>query len=373
MTRHGRRRASAAALIWNAGLDAAAFVPGPSFAYLTGLDFPLMERPTLLFITGTAEMLAIMPELERLKWSSTFPDVETFYWQDSEGFEDAFAAAARALGATAVGVEGGRMRMFEYDALRRCIGNGEVRSADAALQPLRIAKDEDEIASLSRAIDISEAALGETLDEVRAGDSERAIAALLKTRMLAHGSEGFGFEPIVLAGAKAANPHGTPGDAPLRPGDALLIDFGAKVDGFSADITRTFFCEHVNDRHVEIYETVRDANALGRRMAGPGVTAHEVDTAVTDLLRSSPFADMIVHKTGHGLGLDVHEAPQIMVGNHQRLEPGFVITIEPGLYGAGDVGIRIEDDVTITEDGSLSLTSFPRALRLIGYPPGPSG
>ena len=133
------------------------------------------------------------------------------------------------------------------------------------------------------------------------------------------------------------------------PGDALLIDFGAKIEGFSADITRTFFCEHVDDRHAAIYETVRQANALGRRMAGPGVTAHELDTAVTGVLRASPFADMIVHKTGHGLGLDVHEAPQVMVGNRQRLEPGFVITIEPGLYGAGDVGVRIEDDVTITE------------------------
>ena len=366
MTRQARRRDRAARLIRDAGLDAAAFVPGPSFHYLTGLDFPLMERPTLLFVTEKAGILAIMPELERLKWRTAFPDAETFYWQDSDGYEDAFAAATRALEAAALGVEGGRMRMFEYDALRRHMGNGEVRNADAALQALRIAKDEDEIASLSRAIEISQLALGETLDEVRAGDTERAIAALLKTRMLAHGSDGFGFEPIVLAGAKAANPHGTPDDAPLRQGDALLIDFGAKIDGFSADITRTFFCEHVDDRHAEIYETVRAANALGRRMAGPGVTAHDLDTAVTDVLRASPFADMIVHKTGHGLGLDVHEAPQVMVGNRQRLEPGFVITIEPGLYGAGDVGVRIEDDVTITEDGARSLTSFPRELRLIG-------
>ena len=195
MTGHDLRRDRAAALIRGAGLDAAAFVPGPSFYYLTGLDFHLMERPTLLFVTGKAEILAVMPELERLKWSTTFPDAETFYWQDSDGFEHAFEAALRALGAAALGVEGGRMRMFEYDALRRHMGNGEVRNADAALQPLRIAKDEDEIASLSRAIEISQLALGETLDEVRAGDTERAIAALLKTRMLAHGSTGSASSP----------------------------------------------------------------------------------------------------------------------------------------------------------------------------------
>ena len=366
MTRYAGRRDRAAALIREAGFDAAAFVPGPNFEYLTGLHFHLMERPTLLFVTEAGGMLAIMPELERLKWSDAFPDAETFYWQDSVGFEDAFEAAMRALGAAAVGVEGGRMRMFEYDALRRHMGNGEVRNADAALQALRIAKDEDEIASLTRAIEISELALAETLEGVRAGDTERAIAALLKTRMLAHGSAAFGFDPIVLAGGHAANPHGTPGETPLVPGDVLLIDFGAKIDGFSADITRTFFCEHVGERHAAIYETVREANALGRRIAAPGVTAHDLDTAVTGVLRASPFAEMIVHKTGHGLGLDVHEAPQVMVGNRQELQPGYVITIEPGLYGADDVGVRIEDDVTITEDGCRSLTSFPRALRLIG-------
>ena len=366
MTRHSRRRARAAELIRGAGLDAAAFVPGPSFDYLTGLHFHLMERPTLLFVTADAGLLAIMPELERLKWRSAFPDAETVYWQDSDGFEAAFRDVARALEAAVVGVEGGRMRMFEYAALRRHMGNGEVRDADAALQALRIAKDEDEIASLSQAIQISELALSETLEEVRTGDTEQTIAALLKTRMLSHGAEGFGFEPIVLAGAKAANPHGTPDDSPLRSGDALLIDFGAEIDGYSADITRTSFCEHVSDRHADIYEAVRAANTRGRLVAGPGITAHDLDTEVTGVLRSSPFAGMIVHKTGHGLGLDVHEAPQVMVGNHQRLEPGFVLTIEPGLYEAGEVGVRIEDDVTITEDGSRSLTSFPRELRLVG-------
>ena len=176
----------------------------------------------------------------------------------------------------------------------------------------------DEIASLSRAIEISQLALGETLDEVRAGDTERAIAALLKTRMLAHGSDGFGFEPIVLAGAKAANPHGTPDDAPLRPGDALLIDFGAKIEGSAPTSRAPSSASTWTTATRRFTRPCAQANALGRRMAGPGVTAHELDTAVTDVLRASPFADMIVHKTGHGLGLDVHEAPQVMVGNHQQ-------------------------------------------------------
>lgn len=366
MTDRSKRLARAAGLVRGAGLDAAAFVPGPNFYYLTGLNFHLMERPTLLIVTGSAEMLAVIPALDGLKWRDAFPDATAFYWQDKDGFEDAFAAVAGELGAASVGVEGGRMRMFEYDALCRHLKGGEVRNGDAAFQPLRIAKDEAEIASLRRAIEISEAALGETLDAARAGDSERAISAMLQSRMLANGAEGFGFDPLVLAGGKAANPHGMPDDSPARPGDALIIDFGAMVDGYNADITRTFFCQHASDRHAAIYETVLEANRLGRRLAGPGTTAHDLDIRVTASLLASPFASMIVHKTGHGLGLDVHEAPQVMEGNHQTLDPGFVVTIEPGLYEAGEVGVRIEDDVVITADGAESLTSFPRELRLFG-------
>ena len=360
MTGHDLRRDRAAALIRGAGLDAAAFVPGPSFQYLTGLDFPLMERPTLLFVTGKAQMLAIMPELERLKWSTTFPDAQTFYWQDSDGFEHAFEAALRALGAAALGVEGGRMRMFEYDALRRHMGNGEVRNADAALQPLRIAKDEDEIASLSRAIEISQLALGETLDEVRADDTERAIAALLKTRMLAHGSDGFGFEPIVLAGAKAANPHGTPDDAPLRPGDALLIDFGAKIDGFSADITRTFFCEHVDDRHAEIYETVRQANALGRRMAAP--RRHRARSGYRRDRRAARLAlrrHDRAQRPATASGSTCTRRRRLWSATTGRWSLASSSPSSPGSTVRAMSGIRIEDDVTITEDGARSLTSFP--------------
>ena len=366
MTDHARRRERAAGLIRDAGLDAAAFVPGPNFYYLTGLDFHLMERATLLIVTRSAEMIAVIPALDSLKWHSTYPDATAFFWQDKDGFEDAFAAAAAELGAVSVGVEGGRMRMFEYDGLCRHLKDGEVRNGESAMEALRIAKDADEIASLCRAIEISEVALEETLEKARAGDSECAISAMLQTRMLAHGAEGFAFEPLVLAGAKAANPHGMPDEAPVRPGDALIIDFGARLDGYNADITRTFFCERVSDRHAEIYETVLEANRLGRRLSKPGITAHELDTTVTDQLRNSPFADMIVHKLGHGLGLDVHEAPHIMEDNHQEMEPGFVITIEPGLYKADEIGVRIEDDVAITSGGAKSLTSFPRELRTFG-------
>ncbi len=363
---HARRRQRAGELISAAGFGAAAFVPGPNFNYLTGLDFHLMERPTILFVTGTGDVLSVMPELERLKWSGTFPGAPTFYWQDSDGFETAFADAAAGLGNIPLCVEGGRMRMFEYDALCRHMGGPEaVNNGDHVLAALRMAKDDEEIAALKQAIKISELALAETLEEVGAGVTERQVQKLLGNRLLELGADAIAFGPIALAGARAANPHGTPGDTELRPGDVLLIDFGGKVGGYNADITRTFFIGHATDEHASIYETVLAANTLGRKECRPGMTAHDLDSAVTGVLRGSPFAGLIVHKTGHGLGLDVHEAPQIMIGNHEPLIPGAVITIEPGLYREGEIGVRIEDDVLMTGSDSISLTGFDRKLRIL--------
>ena len=183
--------------------------------------------------------------------------------------------------------------------------------------------------------------------------------------MLSHGANDLAFAPIVLVGAKTANPHGVSDDTAISPGDPLLIDFGASFGGFNADITRTVFFDHVGDEHAKIYEAVLAANIAGRAAAAPGMSAHELDVTTTAILKSSPFPDLIVHKTGHGLGLDVHEAPYVMIGNHMNLAAGMVITIEPGLYRPDDVGIRIEDDVVITRSGSRSLTQFDRALQII--------
>lgn len=365
MTDFSKRRARAALLAREAGLCALAIVPGPNFRYLTGLEFHLMERPTLLFLTAEGRVLAIMPELERSKWREAFPEARTFFWQDSEGFAEAFRKLSEAL-AGPVGVEGMRMRMFESEALRSHLPQGAVVDAEPALAKLRICKDSEEVAALRRAVAISEAALDEQLETARAGDSEVEIVARLKQAMLARGAEGFAFDPIVLSGPKSADPHGTPCSRTVGPGEPLLVDFGASWGGMNADITRTFFCKHVPESSRAVYDTVLAANARGREVAGPGIACDSVDRATTAVLSESPFVEMIKHKTGHGLGLDVHEAPHVMVGNYMPLEAGMVVTIEPGLYRSGEFGVRIEDNVLITEDGAESLTRFPREVQCFG-------
>lgn len=353
-------------LMQQAGLDAIALVPGPNFAYLTGVHLHLMERPTLFVLRADGHQFAVMPQLERLKWSAAMPAAATFYWQDEAGPAAAFKQLSAALQSERLGVEGLRMRAAEYLQLLHHWPQQHLVDADNALSELRLCKDAAEIAQLKKAIAISETALAETLDAFRIGQTERAIAARLKIAMLSHGASGFSFDPIVLAGAEAANPHGSPAERATQPGQVLLIDFGASFEDMHADITRTVFCQHVTDQHAAVYETVKAANQAGKDAIRVDEPIENVDTAATAVLKNSPYADLIVHKTGHGLGRDVHEAPQVMQGSRTAMTPGMVFTVEPGLYRPGDLGVRIEDDVLVTATGYESLTTFSRDLMIIG-------
>ncbi|RIK84111.1 MAG: hypothetical protein DCC69_13055 [Hyphomicrobiales bacterium] len=351
-----------------AGIDAAAIVPGANFLFLTGVQFGLMERPTVLFVTRAGERHAVIPLLERSRWRAAAPDVETAYWQDADGYDEAFRAVAGRLGAgRRIGVEGQRMRFFEAQALRAAFPGATVTDAHAAISHMRLHKDAGEVAALSRAIEISEAALAATLASAAAGMSEAEFRQRLVAAMLEAGADGPSFEPIVLAGAASADPHGTPSpQRRLEKGKPLLVDYGAAFGGYAADITRTFFVGHASPEHRAIYEAVAAANGLGHAIARPGMSMDEYDRRVTQAMKDAGFADLVVHKTGHGLGLEVHEAPQVMAGNMQAMEPGMVFTLEPGLYRDGDIGVRIEDDLLVTEDGARSLTGFSRALTVIG-------
>lgn len=350
-----------------ADLDAAAMVPGPNFYFLTGGHFHLMERPTVLFVPREGPLHAVIPLLERTKWESVVPDAVTVYWQDADGYDDAFRALAARFAPARIGLEGQRMRVFEAEAIRRAFPAATLPEAHATIARMRLHKDEAEVAALRRAIAISEAALAATVAEAAAGMRETDFRQRLVVGMLERGADGLAFDPIVLCGPAAADPHGTPDpDRRLARGQALLVDFGAAFGGYNADITRTFFVETADAESRDVYAAVLAANALGRRIAAPPMTLDELDRRVTASLHDAGYGDLVLTKTGHGLGLDVHEAPQVMIGNMTAMEPGMVFTIEPSLMRPGALGVRIEDDVLVTEDGVESLTGFERELTLIG-------
>jgi Xaa-Pro dipeptidase len=356
-----------AAMLSAENLDAVALIPGSSFRYMTGGSFALMERPTMLLLPRRGRAVAIMPYLEAEAWAALGVDAETILWKDEEGFTGAFTAAATLLDAQRIGVEGLVMRVAERNALAAAFPAATLLDVQGPLAGLRTVKDAGEVALLRQAVVWSEQALARTLDAIRIGMTEVEVKSMLIQNLFSFPIDGLSFDPIVLAGGNAARPHGhARADYQLAHGDALLFDFGVTCGFYAADITRTVFVGGVSDEHRALYDTVLAANQLGHEIARAGVTAHEVDDAVRGLLERSQFSPFVIHKTGHGLGLDIHEAPQIMRGNHTKLEAGNIITIEPGLYQPDALGVRIEDNVLITADGCESLSTFPRELRIVG-------
>ncbi|QDL93623.1 aminopeptidase P family protein [Paroceanicella profunda] len=351
-----------------AGLDAVALVPGANFMRIFGRAFHQNERPLVVLVPLEGRPAAVVPALEEASFASLGFEGEVFLWRDEEGYQAAFTAAAHAIPApNRIGVEGQRMRVFEQFALHRALPAAACLDAQSAISRIRLLKTAEDIGHLREAIRRSEAALEETLGAVRLGMTEAEIERILVRNLFDAGVQELSFAPIVAAAGNAAEPHAVARqDYPLAAGDALLFDFGGTWQGYRADITRTVFAGEVSDADRAFYESVRAANAAGRAAVRPGLTCGALDDVVLRVLEASPHAGGIIHKTGHGLGLDVHEDPYIQRGNDTALEPGMVFTIEPGLYRSGRIGVRIEDNMVVTETGGESLTSFPRSLRIVG-------
>lgn len=346
--------------------DAVLLVPGPNFTRVTAHDFMSHERPFVLGIGADGRTSAIVPNLELRSWDLVGLDGPVFDWRDQEGYHQAFVDFLGYLGCDTVAVEGQVMRVFVHHALMQAYPNLQIIDGEHEISALRMVKTDADIAAMSRAISTSESALDQTISQIRFGMTEKQIEQMLVQNLFAAGAQDMAFRPIVAAADNSARPHASARDYAVRSGDAVLFDFGARYDGFCADITRTFFMGHVSDQDADIYDTVLRANLKGHAVTRAGITAHEIDDAVTSVLEQSPYAKFIRTKTGHGLGRDVHEAPYIMRGNRMVLPAGTVFTNEPGLYVSGHLGIRIEDDVIITPEGSKSLTTFPKDLQVIG-------
>jgi len=357
------------AVLKERNLDCLTLMPGTNLTYMTGLHFHLMERPTVGFVPAMGKPVFAVPALEKVKFDDSPPyDLDVYGWSDEEGPEAAFAAAMKALPEIRIlAVEYLAMRVLELRLLQRHVPNAIVVDANPVMDVLRQFKSADEVAQMRTAVQISEKALTEVLAEVRPGMTERQVATLLSQAQSQAGGEEVPFLPIVLAGERAALPHGGPTDRVIKAGDVLLLDFGTRKGGYVSDITRTFAVgQPLEGKRLAVYEAVRVANEAGRQAAKPGVTCQEVDRAARKAIEVAGFGEYFIHRTGHGVGLDGHERPYIVEGNEVVLEPGMTFTIEPGIYIAGEIGVRIEDDMVITEDGCESLSTFDRQLQVIG-------
>ncbi len=349
------------ALAKDHGLDALALIPGPNLFYVSGHAFMLTERPIVGLFPVDAPPAMILPALEAEK--ARADGIAAYPYSDEEGPGGAFqqACAERHLSGAALGVESWRIRLAEARLLERYAPGVTLLPADGIFAELRRVKSPPELDAMRRAVQIAEQSFLDWLPHLHAGMTEREAAARLIAEMLSHGAEGLSFDPIVCGGPNGALPHAVPGERALRRGDWVVVDWGVFSGGYASDITRMVVFGEPEGPLREIHALVLRANESGRAAVRPGVTAQEVDAAARQVIAEAGYGPQFMHRTGHGLGLECHEPPSIMAGEQTTLIPGMTFTVEPGIYLTGLGGVRIEDDVLVTEEGRETLTTLPRA------------
>ena len=359
-------------------LDGVVVNPSASLRYLTGLEFHLMERPVLLFVPKEGKPILILPELELAKLAGMEESFQIHsFGDDPSGWLSVFEKALSTYvdKGLKIGLEAVSLRFLELNFLQKALPATIFVDASDLFSELRLIKDENDLAKMRKAAEIAEEALIETLKTIEVGQTEKEIANELLVQLYRHGSDAeLPFMPIVASGLNTANPHATPSERKLEENDILLFDWGASYEAYFSDITRTFFLGNPTEEMQKLAETVQRANHFAAARGEAGMTAGEIDKIARDEIKKSGYGPYFTHRTGHGLGMETHEAPYIFAGNPQILKEGMVFTIEPGIYHPEIGGVRIEDDLVVTSEGLLCLTTLPREvmtisryLELLGY------
>jgi Xaa-Pro dipeptidase len=351
------------ATMHTAGIPTLALVPGANLLYLLGLTIHTSERLALTFIPQTGPIRMVLPALEQPRAAAEAQAVIEFYaWHDAKGYSQALAECIHALKPQGrLGIEYTAMRVLELRAIEALVA---LETADVTdmVAGLRMVKDAAELQAMGAATRAVEAGLRVAIDAIRPGVTEREIAEVWERAMREAGSEGPSFTTIVASGPNSANPHYTTGDRCLQPGDVIVLDGGARIGGYVSDITRTVMLGEPSAETRRIYEAVLAANRAGVAASRPGASGAEIDGAARRVIEDAGYGEYFIHRTGHGLGMEIHEPPYIHAASTTPLQAGTTFTIEPGVYVAGVGGVRIEDDVVLTEHGAECLTSFEREL-----------
>ena len=358
------------ASLHTSGLDSVILNPGPTLTYLTGLHFHLMERPVVLLFAKDQIPAIVIPELEMQKVADLPYKLQVFsYPENPMEWDGVFRKAVQALGLDGkkIGVDPRQLRLLEFRHVRNGAPEADYPDASSVLAQLRLRKDKAEVDAMRRAVQIAQDALEATLPLIKIGMTEKELAGELVTQLFKHGSESeMPFSPIISAGPNSANPHASPTERKLQAGDLLVVDWGAAFSGYISDLTRTFAVGEVDAEYQKIHKIVQEANAAGRITAKPDVPCADVDKAARDVIEKAGYGKYFTHRTGHGIGMEGHEEPYMRGDNMQLLETGMAFTVEPGIYLPGRNGVRIEDNMVVTESSAESLSDMPREIRVVG-------
>ncbi len=354
-----RRRRLAALLdgLTAAHLDALLVTSLANIRYLTGFS-----GSSALLLVSQREALLITDFRYQTQAAEEVGDSARVLIEPQSLWAGLWQQLTQLQGVQVLGFESAHLLHRDFQRLMEAGARWQWRPTLDLVETLRERKDADEVRLIERAANVAIRALERTLAEVRVGMSELQVAGVLERSLRDEGSEGFPFPSIVASGSRSALPHARATSARVREGDLLLLDFGAEVEGYCADITRTVVVGRATDEQREVYDVVRRANEQASHSIRAGMTGRDADAIARGYIEQRGYGDLFGHGLGHGVGLEVHEAPRLSRTADGALAEGAVVTIEPGVYRPGWGGVRIEDDVVLDAAGPRILTKFTREL-----------
>lgn len=341
------------------GLSQALITDPLSILYLTGRLIKPMERFYALYISQSGQHKIFINQLE------TVPEdlgVEKIRFTDSDPYLDLVYQVVDH--SQPLGVDKNMAARFLLPLMDRQCAPGYV-NASPAVDKARSIKDAQEQALMRKASQINDEAMKAFRTLVREGITERQVAEQTKAIYLDLGAEGFSFEPLVAFGASAASGHHYPDNTPLKTGDCVLFDVGCVYEGYCSDMTRTYFYREVSSRQEDVYNLVLRANQAAEAAIRPGVPLRELDRIARDIISQKGYGPNFTHRLGHFIGLETHDLGDVSSAAEDTAVPGNIFSIEPGIYLPGEMGVRIEDLVLVTEDGAEILNHLPKTLEVL--------
>ncbi|MDP4085979.1 MAG: Xaa-Pro peptidase family protein [Bacillota bacterium] len=336
--------------------------------YLSGFYSDPHERLLALAVFQEDEPFLVCPSMEKHSAKRSGWNFEIIGYNDIDHpWEMIHKAINKRINKTItkVSIEKEHMNVERYEAISQLFPHSSFVSAEDKLRTLRMMKDATELKIIEEACALADYAVQVGVSEIKEGKTELEVLSAIEFALKKKGVTEMSFATMVLTGANAANPHGTPGLNKIKKGDFVLFDLGVVVDRYCSDITRTVAYGDINEKQEEIYQTVLKAQLAAVEASRPGTTASEIDLTARRIISEVGYGEYFPHRLGHGLGISVHEYPSMTETNELILQEGMVYTIEPGIYVPDVAGVRIEDDVFITSEGVKVLTKFPKELQII--------
>ena len=333
-------------------VDLMMLVTGANMKYLTGFEAKSSGRHMVLVVPRDGDPEFFTPQMVREEVKET--GLKATFWDDDQDVVDEFVSFLGKFDGNRVLLDDKMWELFSRDVKR--VLDTEFGLASEIMDGIRAVKTEDEIDRIRRASEIADSVFEDLRDKDIVGMKEIELKEFIENRMRELGGHGPSFDTIVASGPNGSKPHHVSSERIIENGDPVVLDFGCWVDGYPSDQTRTIVAggQEPSEKFREVFQIVKEAQQKGIRSVSPGVQDKYVDDVVREVIEKAGYGDEFIHRTGHGVGVEIHESPKIPPKNHEtkmKLQPGMVFSVEPGIYIEGEFGVRIEDLVLVTEEG----------------------